>query len=127
MLADLECVSDDGVIVLAVEVKDRVLTISQLRNKVPDIRERQVSEIFFVAQQGVAETDISEVESLINHEFAGGHNIYVMNLVKLASVALALLGESGRRDFLIEVGVQLEQYRSEIQHRQAWAELLRAV
>jgi hypothetical protein len=50
MLADLECITKEGRIVLAVEVKDRQITISQLRAKVRTIREKQVSEIFFVAQ-----------------------------------------------------------------------------
>ena len=38
---------------LVVEVKDRVLTVSQMMGKVANMREKQVSEIFFVAQQGV--------------------------------------------------------------------------
>jgi len=40
MLADLECVTKDGRIVFAVEVKDRQITISQLRAKLRTIREK---------------------------------------------------------------------------------------
>lgn len=127
MVADLECVSKDGGIVLVVEVKDRVLTVSQIRNKIPDVREKQVSEIFFIVQQGIAKEDLDTVRELISHEFIGGHNIYVMDLFELSRVAFALLGEQGRHDFLIEVGTQLEGYRSDIQHRRAWAGLLSAV
>ena len=46
MLADLECVAENGEIVIAVEVKDRQLTISQLRTKIPEMRKRRISEIF---------------------------------------------------------------------------------
>lgn len=124
MLADLECLSRKGRIVLAVEVKDRELTISQLRSKVPNIREKQVSEIFFVAQQGIAPADESDIKNLIADEFATGHNVYITDLISLARVVLALLGEEGRRDFLREVGAQLEAYHSDIRHRRAWADLL---
>lgn len=127
MVADLECISEEGAIVLAVEVKDRTLTVSQIRNKITDVREKQVSEIFFIAQQGIAREDLDTVRELINHEFTGGHNIYVIDLFELARVALALLGELGRHDFLVEVGTQLEQYKSDIQHRRAWARLLSEV
>jgi len=124
MLADLECVTDQHEIVLVVEVKDRVLTISQLRGKIADIREKQVSEIFFIAQQGLASDDEKEVLTFISHEFRSGHNVYITNLGSLSKVALALVGEEGRRDFVKEVGRQLDKYRSEITHKRAWASLL---
>jgi len=126
MLADLECVLEDGNVVLAVEVKDRILTVSQMRGKVPGIREKQVLEIFFVAQQGIAEKEAKDIQDLINHEFVGGHNIYVVDLITLGRAVFSLLGEQGRRDFLREVGGQLDQYGSDIQHRRAWASLLAA-
>lgn len=127
MLADLEAVSEDGKIVLTVEVKDRTLTISQIKGKIANVDEKQISEVFFVAQQGISGGDVVEVQSLIDSEFVAGHNIYLTDLLALARVALALLGEPGRHDFLVEVGNQLEVYRSDIQHRRAWAELLRAI
>ncbi len=123
MLADLECVKKDGSIVLAVEVKDRQITISQLRAKIRSIREKQVSEIFFVAQGTVAE-EKAELESLIDHEFVGGQNVYVTDLLRLSRVSLALLGETGRRDFLKESADQLEKYHSDITHRWSWASIL---
>lgn len=124
MIADLECVSKKGDIVLAVEVKDRELTVSQIRNKIPSIREKQVSEIFFIAQQGIAPADEQEISDVIEHEFVSGHNVYVTDLISLARVVLALFGEQGRRAFLAEVGNQLDKYRSDISHRRTWANLL---
>lgn len=127
MAADLECVSRDGTIVLAVEVTDRKLTISYVKDKIPRKREKQVSEIFFVAQQGMLDEDIDDIQYLMNHEFVSGYNIYVTDLITLCNVALALLGEQGRHEFLVEISRQLEEYRSEIQHRRAWASLLGTV
>ena len=125
MLADLECSTEDGTIVLVVEVKDRVLTVSQMMGKVANMREKQVSEIFFVAQQGVE--DQEQVDSLIESEFVSGQNIYVMSLSRLAEVSLALLGEEGRREFLLGVGSQLDDHRSDIRHRRRWSDLLASV
>jgi len=127
MLADLECLNKDGKIVLAIEVKDRELTISQLRDKIPDMREKQVSELFFIAQKGVSQNNSADVCRLIDREFSSGHNIYLTDIFSLCRVVLALIGENGRRDFLFEVAHQLDEYRSDIAHRKAWAVILTKV
>lgn len=124
MLADLECIAKDGRIVFAVEVKDRQLTINQLRAKVRTIREKQVAEIFFVATQGTPPSERLAIKSLIEHEFASGQNVYVTDLDSFSRAALALVGEQGRRDFLVETSSQLEKYHSDITHRREWASIL---
>lgn len=126
MLADLECISEQGNIVMVVEVKDRILTISQIRAKISDIRQRHVTEIFFIAQKGIKKTEESEIKTLIDHEYTSGQNLYVLDLIELSRVALSLVGEPGRRDFLLEVGNQLDAH-SGITHRRAWSSLLRDV
>jgi len=127
LMADLECLNQAGEVVVVVEVKDRVLTITQLRTKMADIREKQVSEIFFVAHQGVADAEKEEIGQQVAHEFASGHNVYITDLSTLGRTALSLLGEQGRRDFVREVGRQLDAYRSDIAHRRSWAQLLASV
>lgn len=126
MLADLECVTKDGRIVFAVEVKDRQITISQLRAKLRKIREKQVSEIFFVAQ-GTVDSERPEIESLVNREFTSGQNVYITDLIKLGTTTLSIVGEDGRRDFLREAANQLDMYKSEIKHRRAWASILETI
>jgi hypothetical protein len=126
MLADLECLSETGEVVLAVEVKDRDLTITQFSKTMGDIRAREVSEIFFVAQ-GVAEADREMLGQQVTREFVSGHNVYLTDLLTLSRTALSLLGEGGRRDFLREVGSQLDQFCSDIMHWRAWARLLSSV
>lgn len=125
MLADLECTSGKK-IVLAVEVKDRQLTLRQLRAKLRGMKEQQVSEIFFMAQ-GVPEQERTEIETVVDREFANGQNVYITDLSCFSRTALSLLGEAGRRDFLDEVKNQLEKYKSEITHRRAWASLLESI
>ncbi len=124
LVADLECASKTGKIIMGVEVKDRELTITHLRGKIPSIREKKVTEMFFVAQ-GISKKDKDEIQKAIAKEYASGHNIYVVNIISLSKAVLALVGEQGRREFLDEVGNQLDEYKSDIVHRRKWAELLR--
>lgn len=126
MLADLECIDSGGKIVLAVEVKDRQVTVSQLQAKVRTIREKRVSEIFFIAQETLP-SEAEEVRALVDREFASGQNVYITDLIRLGRATLAILGEEGRREFLAEVGGQLDTYKSDITHRRAWAFLLQAI
>lgn len=91
-----------------------------------NIRERQVSEIFFVAQ-GTERDEREELRRVIDREFTSGFNIYVTDLISLSDAALSLLGEAGRRQFLVETANQLENYHSEVVHRRAWAALLATV
>lgn len=123
-VADLECISESGDIILAVEVKDRDLTINQIKDKLPNMRAQKVTEILFIAQQGIAKEDEDDVTTLIDKEFISGQNIYVFDLMSLSKSLLALLGESGRGIFLDFVGKELDRYRSDITHRRAWANLL---
>ncbi len=123
MLADIECVNEQDEIVLVVEAKDRELTITQLQDKIPLLREKKVSEAFFVAAQGMASADEQNISQLIAQEFVSGQNIYVTQLMPLARVVLALLKEPGRRLFLELLSQQLDDY-SDVEHRRAWSALL---
>jgi len=125
MSADLECLAPSGEVILSVEVKDRQITITQLKDKMQTIRQRGISEVFFVAQKGIPLAEKDEIEQLIRREFTAGHNVYVTDLNRLAEAVLALLGEDGRTEFLREVARQLDRH-SRIEHRRAWAELLKS-
>jgi hypothetical protein len=52
-VADLECADAEGNIILAVEVKDRQLTLVQVQNRIPAIRSRGVRELLFIVQGGM--------------------------------------------------------------------------
>lgn len=119
-IADIECLVS-GIVVLAIEVKDKVLTIEQVKAKVDEARSRQVSELLFLAEQGVSIEE--ELQSLINHEFTIGQNIYELDLVRFLPSILILFGEAGRGEFLINIGKTLDEY-SDIKSRRKWAELL---
>ncbi|MGA3134538.1 MAG: restriction endonuclease, SacI family [Terracidiphilus sp.] len=116
-VADVECVDAQGTVVIAVEVKDKTVTVSDLEEKLGVTRERGIKEVFFVSGRGKKEAE--DVPARVAKEFAAGQNLYVCNLVELTESVLALTGEASRRDFLIDVGEQLDKY-SDTKHRLAW-------
>lgn len=127
LAADLECISESGETVLAVEVKDKELTIAAIESKLQSARGKKIAEILFVAEKGIAREDEEKLPSRIETEFARGQNVYVFDLKALARVALALVGEQSRPEFLRLVGQQLDDFRSDIRHRRAWRDLLVAI
>jgi hypothetical protein len=120
-VADVECVDAQGTIVIAIEVKDRTVTVSDLEEKLGATREKGIKEVFFVSGREKKETE--DVLARVAKEFAAGQNLYVLNLVELAESILALTGEESRRYFLIDVGEQLDKY-SDTKHRLAWKKYL---
>ncbi|MBM3315368.1 restriction endonuclease, SacI family, partial [candidate division WOR-3 bacterium] len=124
MVADIECFDKQGGLLLAVEVKDQQLTLTHVQDKLRNARAKGVKELLFVVQQSLAGPDREGVDRVADKEFASGHNIYVLDLRRLAEGVLALLGERGRTRFLREVGHSLDAYALQVQHRRRWAELL---
>lgn len=125
MVADIECYSKQGTLLLAVEVKDQLLTVTHVEDKLKNARAKGVKELLFVVQQSMSEADKNGIGKLIEREFPSGQNIYVLDLRRLAEGLLALLGETGRTRFLREVGRSLDEYALQVHHRRRWAELLR--
>jgi len=124
--ADIECWCADE-IVLLVEVKDRELTLVQLDSKLDTARARHISEILFVAEQGRDVQALDAIDGRIASEFVSGQNVYVVRFADFSLGILILFGEDGRVDFLREVGVELDRVNARIEHRKAWAELLKQV
>jgi hypothetical protein len=84
MAADIECIDPRGQVLLAVEVKDKELTVNQVMDKLPTLRAKRVSEILFIAQKGIDKSEIEAVANLVGHEFISGQNIYVFRLIDFA-------------------------------------------
>ncbi|OHB80154.1 MAG: hypothetical protein A2Z25_07140 [Planctomycetes bacterium RBG_16_55_9] len=126
MGADIEC-RLKGQVILLVEVKDRSLTLTQVDAKLDVAKTKKISEILFLAEQGIAGAERIEVQERIKNEFAGGQNIYVSNFADFSSGILILLGEKGRVQLLSLVGEELDKAGSNITHRRAWAQVLRYI
>ncbi len=126
-VADIECVDDEGHLALAVEVKDRDLTVTQVSDKLPAIRSGSVTEVLFILGSRMRRQDAAETNEILDRQFASGYNIYVFPFEDFASGVLAILGERGRHDFATEVGKVLETYHAPVSDRRAWAVLLQAL
>ncbi len=126
MAGDIECSLNDRVVLL-VEVKDRSLTLTQLDAKLDVARYRKISEILFIAKDGIDRAEKEQTERRIIGEFASGQNVYVSDFFEFSRGIFVLLGEKGRGQFLSEVGKELDRTNSPILHRRTWATLLRNI
>ncbi|MCI0740789.1 MAG: restriction endonuclease, SacI family [Gemmataceae bacterium] len=123
--ADLECVTESGEVVFVVEVKDRQLTLHQMQDKLPSIREKGIREILFLVQGGVVQENVDSIKASVGQEFVTGQNIYICEFHDFLKACLVLFGEVGRREFLLLVGEELDRLRAPLQHRQEWCRLLK--
>lgn len=125
-VADLECIDTAGKVIIAVEVKDRALTLTDVDGTILKTRNRDIEEIFFAAPK-VATTEEGDVAARIDSAFATGQNLYVFDFAALAAPVLALGGNLSRRLFLERVGDHLDTWTTQPSHRQAWKKLLEAL
>lgn len=113
-----------------VEVKDRLLTVAQVRASITKARVAEVTELVFLVHGNrgrnlfAADVDRVEAESLAAKEFSSGLNVYWESFLTLSQSILVILGEGGRKDFLKFVGLSLEEQSVDAQHRWAWAQIV---
>lgn len=124
--ADLECVNAQGEVVLAIEVKERTLTLTDVEGTLRKCRKRKIKDIFFTAPT-VKKAEQSAVDERITRAFASGQNLYVFDFFDLARSVLALGGEHIRTTFLQKVGEHLDFWNTQPSHRQAWKNLLESL
>lgn len=123
--ADIECLVE-GEIRLAIEVKERDLTLIDIKSGMRKARKAEIKELLFNAP-GTATAFRDDVDSLIEKTWGSGTNLYRLSIHELISVGLVLAGEEGRRDFLINVGYQLNTFNTQPANRLRWRELLEAI
>jgi SacI restriction endonuclease. len=125
-VADLECVDETGKIVLAVEVKDRALTLADVEGTITKTRRREIQEVFFTTPK-VNAADADKIKARLSTAFATGQSFYVFDFFGLARAVLALGGNAMRRLFLQKVGDHLDIWNTQPSHRQAWKQLLESL
>jgi SacI restriction endonuclease len=121
--ADLECLDKNGKLILAVEVKDRTVALSDVEGTLHKSRQRQITEILFTSP-GIRGDEKDAIGERITRAFAAGQNLYIFDFFDLARSVLALGGESIRTTFLKQVGEHLDTWNTQPRHRQAWQKLL---
>jgi hypothetical protein len=121
--ADLECLDKSGKLILAVEVKDRTVTLADVEGTLLKSRQRRITEILFTAK-ATRPDDKTAIDERISRAFTAGQNLYIFDCFDLARSVLALGGESIRITFLKTVGEHLDTWNTQPRHRQAWQKLL---
>lgn len=120
--ADIVCLKD-GNTVLAVEVKDRTVTLELLEDRITSSRIAKVKELLFLIR-ATPVIDDAVVEERAQREFASGQNVYLFEVGTFYTHILGLMGEVGRVSFLVLVGKALEELQLDFRDRKEWAKLL---
>jgi hypothetical protein len=121
--ADIDC-RRAGATALAVEIKDRTLTLELLEDKIASARLAKVQELLFLIRATPIVSDDS-VSERARSEFANGQNVYVLAAEPFVSDAMALMGETGRLGLIEEIGTVLEELSMDYADRRAWADFLK--
>ncbi len=121
MVGDLEC-RNNGQLVYAVEVKERQVTLADVRSFENKLIKDKVTEALINAP-ATKESDDEPIQNRIRLMWSRGINLYLLSIEELVSVTMSLAGESGRLEFVAEVGEQLDKYARPTS-RFAWRDLL---
>lgn len=123
--ADVTCMKD-GETVLAIEVKDRDLTLELLESSIRNARIDNVRELMaFVNWKSTPPTNA--FEQRIQEEFGKGMNVYVTSSEEFLTLNLMLLGEDGRKVFVKEMCEGLETMSVPFIAKREWARILSSI
>jgi hypothetical protein len=120
---DLECVAEDGSIVLVVEVKERRIGDADVQIALGKARALSVREIL-LCTEGVQPSDQQRVEQTCASAWASGTNIYHATIGDLIRGTMPILGEDGAKEFVVQIGRQLDRFGTQPRHRKTWKTLL---
>lgn len=123
---DIECIDADGTLKLVVEVKERDVTLTDVRSAVQKARKVSLRELLLAAP-GTYPAETREITELITRTWASGTNLYRLSIFELLRIGLSLTGELGRKDFLVNIGRQLDTFSTQPQNRKRWKELLEEI
>lgn len=118
-----ETESGEAELVLAIEVKDREVSLVEVNATIEKARRSQITEVMF-ATPGRQALDDQEIEQRIADEWALGTNVYEVRLIDIARVALTLVGEAERPALLREIGTEINEHALHPSLRKTWADLL---
>ena len=124
MVGDIECRSEDK-LVFAVEVKERQITLADVRSLEAKLARGALTEALLSAPNpSPAESD--EIRERLRLMWRQGTNLYQHPIEPLVGVLMSLAGEIGRKEFVSEIGRQLDRYAKPT-GRLAWRDLLNGV
>lgn len=120
---DIECVDDGEKVVLAIEVKERLINNADVQYAVLKAREQDVRELL-LCTSGVGKNEETLVNESFESAWASGTSLYHLTIDELIRSILPIIGEASTRTFITKVGKQLDEFSSQPRHRKAWKSLL---
>lgn len=120
-VGDIEC-RRAGTLVYAVEVKEREITVADVRSFEDKLSRSDLTEAL-IATPGLAQHDVDEIRQRVRLMWTQGINLDRHSVEDLAAILTSLVGEDGRRDFIVEIGRQLDAHALP-SGRLAWRNLL---
>lgn len=117
---------DEALPTLAVEVKDRSLTLLELNATIQKSREAQVSEVLFAAASPT-DAERIEIDRKIRQEWGQGTSVYHVEIADLIHAVFPLLGSDARVDFLREIGNDFDANAIQPAIRTSWSDILRRI
>ena len=126
LAGDIECIGKHGKRSLAIEVKARDLTLTDVTTAIGKAQKVSLQEFLF-SSPGTNPSEQEEIAELISKTWASGTNLYRLSIDELIGVGLSLTGEEGRKDFLENIGRQLDTYNTQPINRKRWKELLEEI
>lgn len=119
---DVVCYQDN-LLIFAVEVKDRIVTLQDVDTAIGKARRNAVTEVLLASV--LPPSDDQEIITRAEREFGLGVNIYQLQIDALLRVVLTITGEDSRIQFLTLVGEELNDRVTQPAHKLAWQDLLR--
>lgn len=126
LAGDIECIDDKGNTKLIVEVKERNLTLNDVRGSILKARKMSLKELLFNTP-GINQTEEKRISELVSKTWAAGTNIYNLKIQDLIRVGLTLTGERGQRYFIERIGYQLDSFNTQPINRIRWKQLLEEI
>lgn len=113
------CYGEDNRLALAVEVKQRDLTLTDVRASTQKMLESddRLSQFLF-ATPGIQKKDKEEIGATMDKSWASGLNLYHTDVLALVATAFVLLAEDYRPKPLRQIGIELDS-RYDHHHRRA--------
>lgn len=124
---DVERTNSDGKVDLAVEVKDRTLSMADLEDSILKCRTADVRNLLFVIQSKTLLSDEVAMSERSKHEFTRGIDVNFSDAIPLFRTALMLLSPEQRARLLRGVHDALEEMGAHLKHRYHWMELVKAI
>lgn len=123
MPGDIVCRDTEGSPVLAVEVKDRTVGLTDLRMAITKARNSSLHSFLFAAP-GLVDSQKMVIDTMIAEEWSKGINVYHVPLEDLVRTVFVLLDEAWRTKLLAEIGAELDSRGAPLRAREGWRDLL---